>query len=46
MLEAEPAFIEGKMLIITFWRKTIDSARDHVLSIPVWVHFSHIPSVL
>lgn len=46
VLEAEPTFMEGKHLIITSWSKTIDSARDQVLSIPVWAHFSHILSVL
>lgn len=25
---------------------TVDRARDQVLAIPVWTHFTHIPSVL
>lgn len=40
ILEAYPILIDGKLFIITSWTK------DQVLSIPVWVHFSHILSIL
>jgi hypothetical protein len=46
VLEAEPSFFDGKPFIITPWSPTVASAREQVLSIPVWVYFSHIPSAL
>jgi hypothetical protein len=46
VLEAEPSIVDGRPFIVTPWSPTAACAREQVCSIPVWVYFSHIPSVL
>jgi hypothetical protein len=46
VLESEPTFFDGQPFIITPWSPTVATAREQVLSIPVWVYFSQIPSAL
>lgn len=46
VLENDPIFIGSKSFIITSWSSSVDRAREKVLSIPVWAHFSKIPSIL
>jgi hypothetical protein len=46
VLDAEPSFVEGRPFIVTPWSPTVACAREKVFSIPVWVYFSQIPSVL
>lgn len=45
ILEAEPMIILGKPSIVAKWSPSVDFARERVLSISVWVHFSNIISV-
>lgn len=46
VLEEDPILIGGKSFIITIWSASVDMAREHVLSVPIRMHFSKIPSVL
>lgn len=46
VLSADPTFIRGKPFIVTAWSLFIDCTRGQVLSIPVCIYFSRIPSVL
>jgi hypothetical protein len=46
VLDAEPSFVDGRPFIVTPWSSKVACAREQVFSIPVWVYFSQIPSVL
>ena len=40
------SIVDGRPFIVTPWSPTVACAREQVYSIPVWVYFSQIPSVL
>lgn len=46
VLEADLSVIDGQPFIIILWSPTEDKAKEQILSISVWAHLTHIPSVL